>query len=146
MSTRMFAFLLLALLILPDALSAQGLFRGLSVPATVASNGQTEVVGLILVAMTSGPAVADTLVVNMSPLQITNANASDITVSATGLVVSSPTIDTVNSQVQIPVQASLTSTASLSIQGIRVAIAGTGITSFNAQLSWLGSANAFIAD
>src|SRR5262249_43859665 len=34
-------------------------------------------------------------------------------------------------------------TASLRIDGIRVAVAGTGITSFNAKLSWLNTRNAF---
>src|SRR5437868_13283985 len=93
MRTKILAFLLFVVLISPKSLPAQALFRGLGVPATVASNGQTEAAGLILVVMTSGPVMTDMLVVNMSPLQITNASASDIVVRATGLVVGAPAID-----------------------------------------------------
>src|SRR5215831_6573241 len=126
--------LMFVIFVSSNPLSAQAFFKGVGVPVTVASTGQTELIGLIVVAMTSAPVVSDTLVIDLSPLQITNANPSDIVVRATGLVVGATTIDTVNSLVEIPVQASITSTASLNIQGIRVAVAGTGINSFNAQL------------
>jgi hypothetical protein len=147
MKTNFLVLLLLTVVIFLSAnpLSAQAFFRGVGVPVTVASTGQTEVIGMIVVAMTSAPAVPDTLVINLSPLQITNANPTDIVVKATGLAVGATTIDTVNSLVEIPLQASFTSTASMNIQGIRVAVAGTGITSFNAQLSWLNSGNVFIS-
>jgi hypothetical protein len=140
-----FLVLLFLIFLSANPLSAQAFFKGIGVPVPVASTGQTEVIGLIVVAMTSAPAVPDTLVINLSPLQITNANPTDIVVKATGLAVGATMIDTVNSLVEIPVPASFTSTASMSIQGIRVAVAGTGITSFNAQLSWLNSANIFIS-
>jgi hypothetical protein len=140
------SFLLLFVILLSASpLSAQAFFKSVGVPVTVASTGQTEVIGLIVVAMTSGPVVPDTLVINLSPLQITNANSTDIVVKTTGMVVGATTIDTVNNLVEIPVQASITSTASMTIQGIRVAVAGTGITSFNALLSWLNSGNIFIS-
>jgi hypothetical protein len=144
MKTKLFAFFLFAFFLSPYPVSGQGFFKGVGVPAAVASTGQTEPIGLILVAMTSGPLVADTLVINLSPLQITNANSSDIEVQGNGMVVGVPVIDTVNNLVEIPVAASLTSTGSISIQGIRVAVAGTNINSFNAQLSWLNFSNVFI--
>jgi hypothetical protein len=53
-------------------------------------------------------------------------------------------IDTVNDLVEIPVPASISATGSISIEGIRVAVAGTGINTFNARLSWLNYNNVFI--
>src|ERR1043165_4418036 len=129
--------LLLFVIFLPHPLSAQALFKGFGVPATAASTGQTEVIGLILAAMTSGPVVADTLLINLYPLQITNASASDLVLRANGVIVGTPMIDTVNDLVEIPVPASISATGSISIEGIRVAVAGTGINTFNARLSWL---------
>src|ERR1051326_6053106 len=101
MKTKLLPLVLFVLFILPHSLSAQAFFKGFGVPATVASTGQTEVIGLILAAMTSGPLVADTLIVNLYPLQITNASATDIVVRANGLIVGAPIIDTANDLVEI---------------------------------------------
>src|SRR3954467_3035106 len=137
--------LFLCLVVPPGALHAQGLFQGYGFPVPVVSTGQTEVIGLIVASMTLGPAATDTLVIDVSPLQITNANASDIVVSATGLSVGSTIIDTTNNLVEIPVQPASTPSGSIRIQGIRVAIAGANISLFNARLYWMNSQNAFIA-
>src|SRR5213594_3622268 len=144
MRTKFLVFPLFLIFLSSGPLSAQAFFKGIGIPATVASTGQTEVIGSILVAMTFGPVVADTLVINLYPLQITNASASNIEVRANGLIVGAPVIDTANNLVEIPVPASTTATGSISIQGIRVAVAGTGINSFNARLSWLNFSNVFI--
>src|SRR2546425_7838317 len=144
MKSKLLVTILLGIFFAPCSLWAQGLFQGTGIPATVIGTGQTEVIGLIVVSMTQGPAVAGTLVVDVSPLQITNANAADITVTAFGLTVGAATIDTTNNLVQIPVQAGGSATASIRIEGIRVAVAGTGINSFNAKLSWQNSLNAFL--
>jgi len=55
--------------------------------------------------MVQGPAVAGTLIIDVSPLQLTNAVAADISVTATGLTVGATTIDTNNNLVKIPVMA-----------------------------------------
>src|SRR5207249_7354059 len=68
---------------------------------------------------------------------------ADISITATALTVGTTTMDTTNNLVQIPVTGSTGSTASLRIDGIRVAVAGTGITLFNAKLSWLNTRNVF---
>jgi hypothetical protein len=143
-NTKVFVALLFVFLS-PVSLRAQGLFQALGFPATVASTGQTELIGLILASMTNGPALADTLVIDVSPLQVTNANASDIAVTATGMTLGVTTIDTENNLVQIPVLLSNASSGLIRIQGIRVAVAGMNVNSLNARLRWLNSRNAFTA-
>src|SRR5438093_4585422 len=129
-----------AVLTLSGTLSAQGLFTGSGIPTTVMATGQTEVIGSVMVSLRLGPADGGNLVINMSPLQITNTNDSDIKVAATGITVGAPSVDRTNSLVKIPVTAGATA-GSIRVDGIRVAVAGTGITSFNAQLSWEKSLN-----
>jgi hypothetical protein len=143
-NTKAFVALLFVFLS-PVSLRAQGLFQALSFPTTVASTGQTELIGSILASMTYGPALADTLVIDVSPLQITNATASDIAVTATSMTLGTTTIDTENNLVQIPVVLSNASSGLIRIEGIRVAVAGANINSLNARLHWLNSRNAFIA-
>ncbi len=143
MKLKFAGFLLLGTFLLPGSLLAQGLFQGIGIPKTVTATGQSEVVGPIIVSMTLGPAAAGTLVVDVSPLQMTNANAADISVTPVGLTVGATTIDTTNNLVQIPVNAGASTSASIRIEGIRVAVAGTSITSLNAKLSWQNSLNVF---
>src|ERR1051325_5111121 len=119
-----------------------GLFTGLAVPRTVMATGQTEVIGSVMVSLRLGVTDGGNLVINLAPLRITNTNASDIQVTATGITVGATSIDTNNSLVRIPVNAGATA-GSIRVEGIRVAVAGTGITSFNAQLSWETSLNLF---
>src|ERR1051325_7088121 len=143
MKFKFAGFLLLLTFLLPGSLVAQGLFQGFGIPTTVTATGQTEVTGPIIVSMTLGPATSGTLVIDVSPLQITNASASDISVTPAGLTVGATTIDTTNNVVQIQVTGSSSPSGSIRIEGIRVAVAGTGITSLNAKLSWQNSLNVF---
>src|SRR5262249_28810289 len=136
--------IVLLLIVTPGALHAEGLFQGFGVPVPVVSTGQTELIGLIIASMTFGPASTDTMVIDVSPLQITNANATDIVATAIGLSVGAVTIDTTNNLVEIPVQPTAASSGSIRIQGIRVAVAGANLNSLNARLYWLNSQNAFI--
>ena len=144
MKLRSVVFISVLMLFSSGSLLAQGLFRGFGFPRTVTATGQAEVLGPILVTMVQGPAVAGTMVVDVSPLQITNANAADISVNATGLTVGATTIDTDNHLVKIPVMAGGGASGSIRLEGIRVAVAGVGINSFNAKLSWPDSLNVLI--
>src|SRR2546428_12211584 len=99
---------------------AQGaLFTGLGIPKTVTATGQTEVIGSVMASLRLGTTDGGNLVINVSPLQITNTSASDIQVTATGIGVGAPTIDTINSLVRLPVNAGATS-GSIRVDGIRV--------------------------
>src|SRR5881296_264743 len=144
MKLRSVVFISVLMLFSSGSLLAQGLFRGFGSPRTVTATGQAEVPGPIMVTLVQGPAAAGTLVIDLSPLQMTNANAADISVTATALTVGSTTIDTDNHLVKIPVIAGGAASGSIRIEGIRVAVAGTGINSFNAKLSWQDSLNVFI--
>src|SRR5437899_9790610 len=101
MKLRFAVFVSVLMLFSSGSLLAQGLFRGFGFPKTVTATGQAELLGPIAVSMVQGPAGAGTLVVDVSPLQITNANAVDILVTATGLTVGAATIDTDNILVKI---------------------------------------------
>src|SRR5260370_11447879 len=115
------AFLILGM---SGALSAQGgLFIGLGFPKRVPATGQTEVIGPVMASLRFGTTDGGNLVINVSPLQITNSSASDIRVSATGIGVGATTIDTVNSLIRVPVNAGATS-GSIRVEGIRVSVAG----------------------
>ena len=144
MKLRFAVFVSVLMLFSSGSVLAQGLFRGFGFPRTVTATGQAEVLGPILVTLVQGPAAAGTLVIDLSPLQMTNANAADISVTATALTVGSTTIDADNHLVKIPVIAGGAASGSIRIEGIRVAVAGTGINSFNAKLSWQDSLNVFI--
>ena len=143
MKSKFLGIVLFFILLTPGSLLAQGVFQAVGIPRTVTATGQTEVLGTIILSMTQGPAGSDTLVIDVSPLQLTNANPADISITATGLSAGTTTMDTTNNSVQIQVTGSTGSTASMRIDGIRVAVAGTGITSFNAKLSWLNTRNVF---
>jgi hypothetical protein len=128
-------------LLAPGQLSAQALFDASSFPKTVTATGQTEVTGSILVILRAGTTVPGNLLIDMSPLTITNASAADISVMVTGsITVGGTSVDITNNLVRIPVNAGASS-GSIRVDGIRVAIAGTGITSANAKLSWENSLN-----
>src|SRR5438128_1136089 len=128
MRSRFISFLTFLVLIIPGGLFAQGRYQGLGFPKTVTATGQTETIGSIMVSLQLGPTDAGTLVIDVSPLRITNTNAATIRVTATGIGVGGTTIDTDNNLVRIPVLAGATA-GSIRIDGIRVAIAGTTITS-----------------
>src|SRR2546427_2000959 len=143
MKLRLAVFVSLLVLFSSGSLLAQGQFLGLGFPKTVTATGQAELIGPIVVTMVQGPAVAGTLIIDVSPLQLTNAVAADISVTATGLTVGATTIDTNNNLVKIPVMAGGSASGQIRVEGLRVAVAGTGINSFSAKLSWQDSLNIF---
>src|SRR5438093_8955464 len=123
MKFRLAVFVSFLMLFSSGSVLAQGLFRSLGFPRTVTATGQAEVLGPIVVTMVQGSAAAGTLVIDTSPLQITNANAADIAVTATTLTLGPtlPTIDADNHLVKIPVMAGGAASGSIRIEGIRVA-------------------------
>jgi len=120
---------------------AQGIFRTFGIPTTVVATGQTELLGPVQVALTLGTTVADTLVIDVSPFQITNTNANDIRLTPAGNVtLGTVSIDTDNNQVKIPVNAGANN-GSFRVEGIRVAVAGTNAASVKARVFWLNNGN-----
>ena len=141
MKSKFAGLLTLFLLIAPGQLRAQGLFEAFGFPRTITATGHTEVIGSILVSLRQGTSAAGTLVVDVSPLRITNTAAADIRVVTTGNVaVGALTVDAEKGQARIPVLAGATS-GSIRVEGIRVSAAGTGISSLNARLYWESSLN-----
>ena len=122
-------------------LSAQGIFRAFGFATTVTATGQTELVGSVHLALTLGSTLADTLVIDLSPFQITNANTPDIQIAAAGnLTAGTVTIDSVQTQVHIPINGGATS-GSLRVDGIRIAMAGTNASSVSARPAQPNRAN-----
>src|SRR5262249_11971939 len=86
-----------------------------------------------------------TLVVDVSPLRITNNSVTDIAVTPSGnLAIGAVTLDTENELLRIPVLAGGTN-GTIRVEGIRVAVAGTGIRSANAKLYWEGGGLNFLS-
>jgi hypothetical protein len=126
---------------MPGQVLAQGLFEAFSFPQSVTATGHTEVAGSLIVSLRSGTTAAGTLVIDVSPRRITNASAADIRVTPAGnIAVSATTIDVDTSIIRIPVLAGGTS-GSIRVDGIRLSVAGTNVTSVSARLSWEGSLN-----
>jgi hypothetical protein len=143
MKSKFIGLLTFLFLVAPVRLSAQGIFEAFGFPKTVTATGHTEVAGGVMVSLRLGTTTAGTLVIDVSPLRITNTNATDIRVTATGIGVGAVDLtDAEKGLVRIPVLAGATS-GSIRIDGIRVSVAGTGITSLNARLSWENSLNIF---
>jgi len=133
-------FVVVVVILLPGSLRAQGIFDGFSFPVTVTATGQTELVGAVMASLRTGTTVSGTLVIDVSPYKITNPNAASIQITATGITVGAATIDNDACIIRIPINAGA-SAGSIRIDGIRIAIAGTGATSVNAKLSWEDSLN-----
>ena len=143
MKSKFVGLLTLVMLFAPGRLLGQGFFQGFGFPRTVTATGHTEIAGTVMVSLRQGTTVAGTLMVDLSPLKITNTLPTDISVLPSGnLATDAVTIDAEKSLVRIPVLAGGTSGA-IRINGIRVSVAGTGITSMNAKLSWESSLNVF---
>ena len=140
MKLKLLSLVFVVFFLLPGRLPAQGIFDGFSFPVTVTATGQTELVGAIMASLRTGTTVSGTLVVDLSPYKITNPNAASIQITATGITVGAATLDSDASIIRIPVNAGA-SAGSIRIEGIRIAIAGTGATSVNAKLLWEGSLN-----
>src|SRR5215467_3035004 len=138
------SFLIVLAMLLPYEANAQGFFSTVSIPKTVIATGQTETLGMIELTLRQNNTASDTLTIDVSPLQVTNKNASDIRITTLGaLTVGTTTIIADQGQVKIPVNAGAAS-GSIMIEGIRVAVAGTGATSIAAKLSWDKSQNYFM--
>lgn len=142
-----FGLILVTLMVLiPQQSFGQGIFQPFGFPKPVVARGQTEVVGSVHLGLTQGPILADTLVIDLSPLRITNNATTDIRVAIAGnITIGAVTIDAENGKVRLPVTAGGTS-GSVRIDGIRVAIPGSGVTSITARLSWAGSQNILTPD
>jgi hypothetical protein len=138
---RILTLITFLMFLAPGRLWSQGLFQGLGLPRTVTATGHTEVVGSILVSLREGTTQAGILLIDLSPLRITNTLATDISVVPTGnLAAGAVTIDAEKGLVRIPVFAGGTA-GIIRIDGVRVSVPGTGITSMNAKLSWENSLN-----
>jgi hypothetical protein len=120
--------------------SAQGVFEPLSFPQSAIATGHTEVLGSIFVALRGGVAVDSSLVIDVSPLSITNAAATDIQrITTGGIGTGVPNLDdAADGIVRIPVTGGGATSGAIRIDGIRVSLAGTGATSVTAKLSWTG--------
>src|SRR5437879_3042120 len=77
LKSKFLSLVALLLLFAPGQLRAQGIFDGFSFPTTVTATGQTEVAGAIMVILRAGTATGGNLLVDLSPLTITNTNATD---------------------------------------------------------------------
>jgi hypothetical protein len=128
--------------LLPQQLSAQGVFEGFAVPRTVIATGHTELLAPINVALRTGTTMNDTLVLDVSPLIITNSSATDIRVSAGSLTAGPVSIEPLQGRVKIPVSAGATS-GTLRVEGVRVSLPATGTSSIPARLSWSSGQNLF---
>ncbi len=127
----------------PLQLAGQSLFDVFSFPKTIIATGQTEVIGTINVALQQGTTLADTLVIDVSPYRVTNANPSDIRVMLFGNITTGAiAIEAPEGRVRIPVNAGAKS-GLIRIDGIRVAVAGKNATAIEARLKWAGNQNLF---
>jgi hypothetical protein len=129
------------LFILPQSIQAQGIFEPFGFPKAVIATGHTEVAGTVHLALRQGPTAADTLVIDLSPFRITNANASDIRITTSGnITTGAVSIEAETGRVRVPVNAGGT-TGSFRVDGIRISLAGSNASSITAQLSWSGRLN-----
>ncbi|MBI2149908.1 MAG: hypothetical protein HYU27_04795 [Acidobacteria bacterium] len=138
---RVFLFVFITLLTLPRQLWAQGFFQAFGFPKTAVATGHTEVAGSVHMALRFGTVGADTLVIDVSPLRVTNANASDIRITTSGnLTTGAVTIESAEGRVRVPVNAGGTS-GSIRVDGIRVSLTSAGSTSVSARVSWASNQN-----
>jgi hypothetical protein len=128
--------------LVPPQLSAQGIFEGFSIPRTVIATGHTELLAPINVMLRTGTTMSDTLMIDVSPLIITNGSAADIRVLAGGMTAGPAIIEQSAGLVKIPVSAGGTS-GTLRVDGVRVSLPGTGASSITARLSWFSGRNLF---
>jgi hypothetical protein len=137
------SFLIALAMLLPYEANAQGFFDKVSIPKTVIATGQTETLGMIELTLRQNNTASDTLTIDVSPLQVTNKSAADIRITTLGAItLGATTIIADQGQVKIPVNAGAAS-GSIIIEGIRVAVAGTGATAVTAKLSWDRGQNYF---
>jgi hypothetical protein len=137
-----FAILLSALLsVVPSQGFAQGMFESFAFPKTVITTGHTEVLGPVHLALVQGSIVADTLVIDVSPLRVTNRSAADIQVTTSGNISAETVVlEPEERRVRVPVNTG-GNNGFLRVDGIRVSLAGSNSTSVSARLSWAGRQN-----
>src|SRR5437763_10787399 len=104
-SRRLF-LLFAAVTLLCHKANAQGIFDRVSIPKSVIATGQAETLGLIQVTLRQNSTASDTLIVDVSPLRITNTSAADIRVTTSGAItIGIPTILADQGLLKIPVNA-----------------------------------------
>src|SRR5687767_744053 len=119
MITRFSVLMAAVCAIVPQQLSAQGIFEGFSSPSKVIATGHTELIAPIILTLRAGSTAADTLIIDVSPLRITNNNAADIRVTSGGIIAFGATVvEPEEGRVRIPVQAGGGSGA-IRVEGIR---------------------------
>lgn len=143
MMLRMAVFISAFLFALPSQLGAQAVFEAFGFPKSATATGHTEVLGSVHVLLRLGSAYADTLVVDVSPLRITNRSASDIQITTSGnMTTGAVTIEAEEGRVLVPLNAG-GNNGFVRVDGIRVAIAGRNLSSITARLSWGSRQNVF---
>ena len=124
---------------------AQGVFLPIGIPYTAIETGHTELAGAIQLALSFGTTLADVIVVDPSPFQITNASATDIRITAAGsLSTGVPTIDSTANLLRIPINAG-GSTGSLRIEGLRLSVNGATASSVPVRVFFEQSQNVMLS-
>ncbi len=128
----------LALVLDSKSGSAQGIFEPIAFSTTATSTGYAELLSPIQLLLRSGTSVPATLVIDVSPLRIANS-ASNIQVTFVGAfsLSGAVTVQAEEGRVRVPITGTVTF-GSIRVEGIRVALAGTGATSVTGRLSWEG--------
>src|SRR5688500_16477635 len=84
-------------------LDAPAIFEGFSLPSTAIATGHTELAGSVTLTMRGGTVGADILIVDLSGIEITNANAADIQVlGGGGVTVGATVLDAEEGELRIP--------------------------------------------
>lgn len=138
MFQRIAILITLALVLVSKPLSAQGIFEPVAFANNAISTGQAELLSPIQILLRSGTTVPGTLVIDVSPLRIANT-ASNIQVTFVGgfSLSAAVTVQAEEGRVRVPITGTVTS-GSIRVEGIRVVLAGTNVTSVTARLSWEG--------
>jgi hypothetical protein len=144
MRFRSVTLLIGLVVILPQSMYAQGIFEAFGFPKPIVATGHTEVVGSVHLALRQGVVVTDTLVIDLSPSKLTNANPADIRITTSGnITTGAVVIDAENGRIQVPVNGG-GNAGSFRVDGIRLSVAGTNTSSVSAGLSWAGRQNVLL--
>ncbi len=126
-----------ALMLLAGQIHAQATFLVGSSINTSADIGATELTGQISLTVSSGVSVASPLLIKYAA-PITNNAASEIIVSGTGglsTITSTPVLDRAGNTIRIDVPAGGGPSSEIRIAGVRVSLAGLGLTSVSANIT-----------
>ena len=128
---------------LPQGAVAQAVFQPFGFPNPITSNGHTEALGPVHLALKLGSTLADTLIIDVSPYRVTNTAATDIRVTTAGSVTTGAvTIEAADGRVKVPVNAG-GSSGSIRVEGIRISTVGSTASTVTAKVSWGNRANFF---